>query len=159
MRILVNIAFLIGFLGIAGGFGYWVNTRFVANDDFIAAAARGDLDGVRKGLANHAGINATNMEGNNALGLAVKGGHFEIVKVLVDAGADVNKRTLDTSPLAWSLVHNHMEIFQLLRARGALLDCTKLEYDQLVQQAKNRGGGPMLDLLQKQYEKEGGARQ
>ena len=60
--------------------------------DFIAAADRGDLNGVRQSLASGINVNAKDMYGNTALIKAAEKGHRDIVEVLLKAGANVNAK-------------------------------------------------------------------
>ncbi|XP_077560953.1 uncharacterized protein LOC144175821 isoform X2 [Haemaphysalis longicornis] len=55
-----------------------------------------------------------------ALSLALEHGHKHVVKVLVDAGADVNKLDADgNTPLHICLMRHHYEIIKILVAAGA----------------------------------------
>lgn len=85
-------------------------------DDLLDAARSGDrarvtalLDNaVRSGLS----VNATNKYGVSALGFAAERGHFDIVRLLVERGADVN--VVDTfygsRPIDFALRGGHLNI-------------------------------------------------
>ncbi|XP_077560805.1 uncharacterized protein LOC144175627 isoform X2 [Haemaphysalis longicornis] len=58
-----------------------------------------------------------------ALSIAVEGGHRKFVEVLIEAGADLNKKDADgNAPLHISVTRNHCEITELLVAAGADLN-------------------------------------
>ena len=56
---------------------------------------------------------------NTALGLAAMQGHTEIVKVLIDAGADVTARSNGKTALGWAAMQGHKETAKALIAAGA----------------------------------------
>jgi ankyrin repeat protein len=62
----------------------------MSNSELIDAVTKNDLDEVRRLLNNGADLNAG--EGMTALMYAAQGGHFEVAKLLVENGADVNKK-------------------------------------------------------------------
>ena len=83
-----------------------------SESSFIESAANGDMMAVKLFLA--AGMNV-NSENGMALVYAVQKGRTEIVETLLDAGADVNKRT----PLIAALRQNQVEIVKILLGKGA----------------------------------------
>ena len=157
MRALVNLAFLIGFLSATGAFSHWAYHRFVTGTALIEAAGKGDIDTAKKSLENGARVDADGLEGYNAMTQAIKHGHLAMVKLLIDRGADLDNRSMATTPLVWAAVHTKREIFDLLRARGARLNCTQSEYDQITQQLRNRGFRDLLVEVERQFKREGGA--
>jgi ankyrin repeat protein len=58
------------------------------NDEFLRIVMAGEM--VQNLIAAGAEVNARSKRGETALGLAVKSGHGEIVKVLLANGADVH---------------------------------------------------------------------
>lgn len=72
----------------------WTGVRSARNVDaetFIAACERGDIDFVREALAfNKSLVNAKVENDNSALGRAMMEGKKDIVKLLIDNGANVN---------------------------------------------------------------------
>lgn len=56
----------------------------------ITAAAKGDLDGLRRALSAGASVKARDANGRTALLAATQGNHIAAAKALIEAGADVN---------------------------------------------------------------------
>jgi hypothetical protein len=86
------------------------------------AAKRGDDETVQRLLsAGNVDINSTNaITGETALHLSSKGGHVEVVCLLVKAGADLN--TVDKNnrtPLFWASARGHTKIVEILLKGGA----------------------------------------
>lgn len=80
--------------------------------ELIVAARLGNIDGVQTALANGADINQFTSFGDTALIWAVHNGHFEIVKYLVNAGANVNKsNSSQTGPLTYAAIKNKWDIY------------------------------------------------
>ena len=89
----------------------------------IQASEKGDFTDVQAMLTDGADINATEVREDNgvyvrgltALMMASANGHTEIVKLLLDKGADVNvKNTYGITALFTASVHGHTEIVKLL---------------------------------------------
>jgi outer membrane protein assembly factor BamB len=94
-----------------------------AADDLLAAASAADVEGVRRALGAGADVNAENRYGRTALSLAAGGGHLEVVLVLLERGADPNRRDwfYDSSPIGWALQREgaSLEVVEaLVRAGG-----------------------------------------
>ena len=91
------------------------------NEDFFAAARKGDVAAVKALLDKGVDVNAKTNYGATALSYACDKGHTELVKLLIERGADVNVK--DTFygevPIGWALSHNHTEIIKLLIEHGA----------------------------------------
>ncbi len=69
----------------------------------VWSAKKGELDGVKKALADGVPVDAMNKKGWNALHVAAQNGHTEVVRALIDAGADVNIQFNEAwSPLAFA---------------------------------------------------------
>jgi ankyrin repeat protein len=68
------------------------NDTSVVNMDLILAAALGNLKKAKLALANGASLVLRSTNGYTALHWAAEGGHFEIVKLLIFAYADLNAR-------------------------------------------------------------------
>lgn len=83
----------------------------------------------------------------NAMGRAAAGGYWDIVQLLLDAGADVNASTGKVSPLAHAISREHTSVVKLLLDRGA-----ELKFDgtaqECVRRAKKDGLDSMLALLE-----------
>ena len=52
----------------------------------------------------------------------IKQGNFEAVKGMIEAGADINKKSLGMTPLMYAARQNRVEIVKLLIANGADLN-------------------------------------
>jgi hypothetical protein len=91
------------------------------NEDLIEAARKSDAEKVKALLAKGADVNARTRYGATALSFACDRGSLEVVKILIEHGADVN--VTDTfykaTPLVWAISRNHAEIVTLLLDKGA----------------------------------------
>jgi ankyrin repeat protein len=91
------------------------------NEEYFAAARKGDTAAVKALLDKGVDVNAKTRYGATALSYACDKGHVEVVKLLIDRGADVNVK--DTFygevPLGWALSHDHVQIVKLLLDKGA----------------------------------------
>src|SRR5215210_7838890 len=91
------------------------------NDEFFAAARKGDLVAVKAFLDKGTDVNAKTQYGATALAYAADKGHVEVVRLLVERGADVNVR--DTfygeAPIGWASSKGYTEIVKLLLDKGA----------------------------------------
>ena len=88
----------------------------------LQAAFDGDLEHVRRIIANGGAPSACDYDRRSALHLACCEGHVEMVRYLLDAGADVEaKDRFGGSPLDDAVRHGRTEIQALLRAHGARL--------------------------------------
>jgi hypothetical protein len=93
------------------------------NAQLIIAAKDGDLPAVQNLLTNDALVNAKNY-GATALWMAAEEGHTEIVRLLLERGADANTKE-DISgftALMSASVNGHTEIVALLLEKGADLN-------------------------------------
>lgn len=62
-----------------------------ASENLLAITNRGDLEKFKKMLSQVHDIHAVDNENNRPIHLAARGGHTEIVKLLLQAGAKVNE--------------------------------------------------------------------
>jgi hypothetical protein len=81
-----------------------------------------------------------------ALSAAAIGPYFDIVRILLYAGVDVNEEIGPRSPLASAISMEHTELFNFLIERGADLD-TSGTAEECVKRAKKDGLDSMLSLL------------
>jgi len=103
-------------------------------DDGIAiikAAKSGDLTAVRKALAaNPAFIKARDKDGSTPLRCAAWKGHAELVKLLLDSGADINDHNNNghwgTTPLHAAAHGNQLQVAEILVSRGADLSAKNM---------------------------------
>jgi ankyrin repeat protein len=103
-----------------------------ASKEILKAAKAGDTNKVRALLAIDAQlVNARDNDGSTPLHCATWKGHFEVVTVLLDAGADVNAQNQNghwgTTPLHAAAHANHAAIAQLLIERGAEVHAQDLD--------------------------------
>ncbi|MDJ0565930.1 MAG: ankyrin repeat domain-containing protein, partial [Microcystis sp. M49629_WE12] len=87
----------------------------------IQAARQGNLARVQALLSQGANVNATDGQNTTALIYAVQGGHREIVAILREFGADINKskQPQGLSPLMLAAALNHSQILAQLIAASA----------------------------------------
>lgn len=88
-----------------------------------AAATRGDIEAVERMLRSNISIDASDYDGRTALHLASAEGQREMVRFLLESGADTG--VLDrwgSTPLSDALRHQHTGVAELLRDHGAKLD-------------------------------------
>ncbi len=96
----------------------------LATPMIVKAAKTGQLFLV-KYLINNVGvdIDAFDTKGDSALSWAAYHGHYEIVEFLLTKEANINiQGYYQNTPLLNALLQKHMEVIQLLVARGARLD-------------------------------------
>jgi hypothetical protein len=90
-------------------------------EEFFAAVRAGDLGRVKALLEAGVDVNTKYRYGTTALFPACDRGHTEIVKLLLERGAEVNVR--DTfyraTPLTWAATKGNSEIVKLLLDKGA----------------------------------------
>jgi ankyrin repeat protein len=87
-----------------------------------AAAGLGDIEAVRRKLRDAIGIDR-----HRALALAAQLGHTDVVRLLLDAGADPNRFNppgthSHTPPIHQAVAAGHLDVVKLLVERGARLD-------------------------------------
>ena len=91
------------------------------NEEFFAAARKGDSAALKALLDKGVNVNVKTRYGATALSYACDKGHVEVVRLLIERGADVNVK--DTFygevPLGWALSHNFVEVVKLLLDKGA----------------------------------------
>ena len=99
------------------------SSRWDARDKFGCTALHSavdaqDADRVR-GLVKEAEIDATNMNGRTPLHFAVDMGNIEIVRILLEAGANVNAEDkYDNTPLREAIRYRELDIYDLIWATG-----------------------------------------
>ncbi len=86
------------------------------NEDLLAAARTGDAAAVKALLAKGAAVNAKSPYGATPLFFACDRGSADVVKILLEAGADANiKDTFyQSTPLTRAIQHDHAEVVKLL---------------------------------------------
>ena len=91
------------------------------NEEFFAAARKGDTAAVKAFLDKGVDVNSKTRYGATALSYACDKGHVEVVRLLIERGADVNSKDsfYGEVPLGWALSHDHVQIVKLLLDKGA----------------------------------------
>ena len=91
------------------------------NEEFFAAARKGDTAALKALLDKGVDVNARTRYGATALSYACDKGHVEVVKLLIERGADVNAKDAfyGEVPLGWALSHDHAQVVKLLLDKGA----------------------------------------
>lgn len=87
--------------------------------DLIAAAAQNDLAGVEKLLKDGADANARDALGNRPLLHAARLGATEMVRLLLEAGADPNFKGMGYTPLGLAALNGHPGVADWLLQFGA----------------------------------------
>jgi ankyrin repeat protein len=94
------------------------------DEALLAAAAEGDALSVRRHIHGGARVDATNDHGSSALIIASHGGHADVVRALLEAGANLEMRMRSSgmTALHQAASQGHLEIARLLLAAGARVD-------------------------------------
>lgn len=89
------------------------------------AIKRGDIEALRSALEGGLDPNLANKYGWTILILAAGKGNSKIGKLLIDAGADLNRRTINggVTALSHAVLGGSASFVELLLAEGASLDC------------------------------------
>lgn len=90
-------------------------------DELRRAASAGDLAKVKALLDAGADVNAGNRYGATALAFACDKGHTEVVKLLLEKGANPNSKDTfyNSTPINWAVQKGHAEIVRALLEKGA----------------------------------------
>lgn len=72
------------------------------NEDLLKAADEGNLENVKKAINNGANINSSDTEGMTALMYASMKCHLELVKILIDNGADFKLENYGLNALSYA---------------------------------------------------------
>jgi outer membrane protein assembly factor BamB len=88
---------------------------------FWEAAREGDLTTIKRLHGEGVDVNANTKYGATALAYACDRGHLDVVKYLIEKGADVNAKDefYEFTPLGWTLFNDHFDITKALLAAGA----------------------------------------
>ena len=144
-------------LGIYAANNWYEMVRFIVDLDpvrspaplelseaFTEACRRGHLEIFKLLLARGAVVANSVKDTDSPLLLAATGWHFEMVRLLVDQGADIN---LGTPPaIVRAVMTEHTEMFRFLRARGAVIHSQTTGAEAL-RIAKEQGLDSMVALL------------
>jgi ankyrin repeat protein len=91
------------------------------NDEFFAAARHGDIAAVKAFLDKGTDVNTKTRYGSTALFYACDRGNVELVKFLLERGADPDARDTfyGATPMTWAADKGHVEVVRLLVEKGA----------------------------------------
>ncbi|MBP7283433.1 MAG: ankyrin repeat domain-containing protein [Leptospiraceae bacterium] len=94
-----------------------------ANNDFLEAVKDGDIEKVQIFLKTKVNVNATDSREMTPLLIAAGDNNLEMVKLLVEAGADVNRKHKETgkNALIQAASNGHLDILRYLLARPGVL--------------------------------------
>jgi ankyrin repeat protein len=114
-----QIAEILREAGLEGGSG-----QSELNGQVISAIGEGDVAALAAALEAGANPNAESSPGRPALFLASRRGNAEAVRLLIDAGADIEAETAESSILAAAAFEGHVEIIEELLDAGADINAT-----------------------------------
>jgi len=136
----------------------WTAFAGDANEDLLAASRAGDLAGVKTAIEHGAALETKTPYGQTALYLAAMNGNEDVVRYLLDKGANTNIRdTFYKAPmLGFVVMRKHWEVAKLLASKstsvdqdlGAVADTGRADLVQAVLSA----GKPSQASLDKAYE-------
>ena len=91
------------------------------NEQLLAAARKGDAAQVQALLDKGASVNAKTRYGATPLSYASDRGSVEVVKLLLERGADVNVTDTfyNATPIVWAAQRKHVEVVKMLIGKGA----------------------------------------
>ncbi|MFC4140268.1 MULTISPECIES: ankyrin repeat domain-containing protein [unclassified Microbacterium] len=91
-----------------------------ADEQYLAAAASGDLDRVRAALAAGADKDALDREEASAILHAARGGHLEVVRALISEGVDIDAQDQTCSnPFLFGCINDQLELVKVMAEAGA----------------------------------------
>lgn len=91
-----------------------------ADERYLAAAAAGDLGGVRAAQADGADKDAVDREEASAILLAARAGHLEVVRALIAEGVDIDAQDQTcANPFLFGCIHDDLALVQTMVEAGA----------------------------------------
>ena len=112
---------------------------------------RDDLQGVRKEVEAGTSLEATDYRNRTPLQLAAEQGRMEIVRYLVEAGAEVDAttdvRTGEVTPLRYAITNNDIEMVLYLIEHGADVNHTNERGWTPLMTAARHGHSDIIDIL------------
>ncbi len=90
-------------------------------DELLTAVRKSDVAGVKAAIAKGANVNFKYRYDRSALSFACDRGNLEVVKLLLDAGAEINAKDsfYGATPLDWAAYKGSPELIRLLLDKGA----------------------------------------
>ncbi len=117
-------------------------------DDLFAAALNGNVNQIRRLLAQGLDINVSNPERETALHMAASRGHYSAVIYLVNNGAYVNARTVKNwIPLHHAVRFRHPNIVNYLMKHGSSINLRTSDGYSAVDIARNSNNDRLLGIL------------
>lgn len=139
-------------------------SAFALNSDeqveYTEALGSGNVAVVKKYLDNGVGVNEQFFAWS-ALHISANKGQLEVVKLLVERGADLNYRHPITkmTPLAMAAVDGYTEIVTYLLSKGADPNVKLRGNVSIVRAVRDEGNTAMVDLLMKNGAKDDGCKE
>ncbi len=113
----------------------------------LKAAAKGDIELARR-LLPESDIDQQDAGGSTALAMAARGGHYYLIKLLLNSGANVNlanKRGM--TPLMWATMYGNSSEVDLILEFGPTLDLKTHQGVTATMHAAKRGRYNALSML------------
>jgi ankyrin repeat protein len=105
---------------------------FGCGPGFLEASRLGDINTVRDKINNA----SKEVDVNEALCYASREGHMDIVRLLVERGADLNYHKWPWTPLALAAQNNHFEIVKFLFDKGSDVNTASKEKEDIIKNKK-----------------------
>jgi len=109
------------------------NAWILTNMELIKAVKNGNIEQVNVLITNGVNINAQDDRGWTSLHRALCHDYFDIAKILIESGADLDIKDNDPgegwAPLHWASLKNCVEILEILLNRGANINIQNYEGD------------------------------
>ncbi len=117
----------------------------------IIAARDGDIATVQKYINAGGNVNALNPYGGTAIMFASRAGHTEIVKLLIDAKAnlDIQGRYAGTTALMWAAQYGSLDIVKLLIEAKANINLKNNSEQTALTLANENGNMEIVNILKK----------
>ncbi|ETR68205.1 MAG: hypothetical protein OMM_10763, partial [Candidatus Magnetoglobus multicellularis str. Araruama] len=107
-----------------------ITNNVLANEKLIIASGKGNIEEVTKLLKEGVNIAAHDSEWNTPLMKASENGHLEIVKLLIENGADISIQQSiapEYTALIVASIKGHLEIVKYLVEHGAHISTSDIE--------------------------------
>ena len=124
------------------------DNTFMVNAQLLVAARQGDVEGVKKSLAQGALPNSRNRQGKTALMMAIEKNQTAIFQLMLDAGTDVNLASLEkVTPLIAASYAGQVDMVKKLIAKGAKLEEEDRLHKSALVYAAGMGHHEVIDVL------------